>query len=57
MVRKQNSADCNSICLHASVIMIRIKRQGSVRKWLSLLIYEDLYKILYLEKQEWMLFR
>ena len=31
-VRKQNSEDCNSICLHASMVMISIKRQGSVSK-------------------------
>ena len=31
-IRKQNSKDWIGICLHASVVMISIKRQGSVRK-------------------------
>ena len=50
--RRQNSEDCNSICLHASAVMISIKRQGSARKMVIVTNLCGLVQNTFLQKNE-----
>ena len=51
-VRKQNSEDCNSICLHASAVMISIKRQGRVRKIVNIINLRGLVQNTFIQKNK-----
>ena len=50
--RKQNSKECNTICLHASAVMISIKRQGNVRNMIIITNLQGLAQNTFIQKNK-----
>ena len=50
--QKAKLGDCKSICLHASAVMISIKRQGSVRKMVIITNLRGLVQNTFIQKNK-----